>query len=67
MRKYLLAVIIPTISMYIVFLLSCHFRKEVVIGGEFLIPIFAFLLWLIKQQMKKEKQRQRHYEKSRAA
>ncbi len=64
MKKYLLAVIVPVTSMCVIFILSCHFRKGVVIGGEFLIPIFVFLVWLIKQQTKKEKQR--YYEKSRA-
>jgi len=52
MKKYVLALIIFTVSSYVISILSYHCRGEVAIGGEFLIPSILFTIWIVHQETK---------------
>lgn len=52
MKKYITAFIIFFISNYGMSILSYHYRGEVAIGGEFLIPIILFAIWIARQETK---------------
>jgi len=52
MRKYILAIIVFIISTYIISVLSQYYRGEFIIGGEFLLPVMGFVLWIVYQDRK---------------
>jgi len=62
MKKYILALIVFTVSNYGMSILSYRCRGEVIIGGEFLIPSILFTIWIVSQETKSK---QDSYRKSR--